>query len=430
MVCNNILTSTIYKTHGAGNPMVVIYPFPAVRPAVSMAQSIAAVPYDVVTTEEARACIERNPLTFLRVSRADADMPMVSPNDPRVYERARERFMDLVARGHLVQDDEPSLYLYRVYSGHQMFTGLVACAGVGDYHSGLIRRHELTQYEKEEDRTRHIDTVNAQTGLVFLVYRDRNGLHSSVESLLGKATMECEVASNNGSRHQVLRVSDPVLIAEVKEKFLIVDALYIADGHHRAAAAANVALKRELSGHLGPESGRIMAVLFAHHQVMIHGYSRLITDLRELTQEEFLAQVATDFTIEPCDGMGTEQESPIGRIFMYLPGQWYCITLRDDFPSLSSGSLDVTVLQERILERILGIGDPRRDPRLHYRGGIHSPSDLEEMVNRGTYAVAFAMVPVNIETVMEIADAKGIMPPKSTWFEPKLLSGLLVHLLD
>lgn len=410
--------------------MVAIYPFPAVRPTAPMAQSIAAVPYDVVTTDEVRACIEKNPLTFLRVSRADAEMPVVPPYDPRVYERARERFMDLITRGYLVQDDEPSFYLYRVHSGNQTFTGLVACVEVGDYRSGLIRRHELTQYEKEDDRTRHIDIVNAQTGLVFLVYRDRAGLHQSVESLLGTATVEAGVRSRNGSRHQVLKVSDPALITTVKEKFSIVNALYIADGHHRAAAAANVALKRELSGHQNLENGRIMAVLFAHHQVMIHGYSRLITDLNQLSREDFLAQVAGDFIIEPCDGTGTEQKSPKGRIFMYLPGQWYCISLKKTVLSLSVDLLDVTILQHKILERILGIGDPRRDPRLHYHGGVHSPADLEEMVNRGTYAVAFSMVPVNIETVMGIADANGIMPPKSTWFEPKLLSGLLVHRLD
>jgi uncharacterized protein (DUF1015 family) len=408
--------------------MVTIHPFAAHRPDPRVAQSLAAVPYDVVTTEEARACIERNPLSFLRVSRADAELPELSPHDPRIYDRAKATLQNLIKKQLIIRDDSPSLYIYRVLSEQRSFIGLIACVEAEEYLSGVIRRHELTQYEKEEDRTRHIDTVNAQTGMVFLVYRDHQQLSASIEAqIAGNVQPECEVINRDGARHQVFRLTDPRLIFSLRERFSAVAPLYIADGHHRAAAAVNVALKRQESGTATPEALRFMAVLFAHHQVMIHGYSRLITDLGDLSAAMFLEKIAAGFDIRACTGDPRTASS--GSICMYLSGRWYELTPRQrDISSVAA--LDVTILQERILRSVLGIGDPRRDSRLHYHGGVHSFHDLEQMVDSGRFAVAFAMRPVSIETVMTIADEKGIMPPKSTWFEPKLLSGLLVHVLE
>jgi uncharacterized protein (DUF1015 family) len=408
--------------------MVTIHPFAAYRPDPTVAQSLAAVPYDVVTAEEARTCIEKNPLSFLRVSRADAELPALSPHDPRIYDRARATFQNLIAGRLMVQDDSPSLYVYRVQSGENTFTGLIACVEVEDYLSGLIRRHELTQYEKEEDRTRHIDTVNAQTGMVFLVYRDFASLSTSVESQIAEGLKpEMEVTNRNGARHTVFRLKDPGTIARLQECFRDVQPLYIADGHHRAAAAVNVALKRQGAGTATGESQRFMAVLFAHHQVMIHGYSRLITDLGEFDPTVFLEKISGDFDVRRCTGDPFAGTSP--AICMYLSRRWYELLPRHR-EAEPVAALDVTILQERILRPVLGITDPRKDRRLHYHGGGHSFHDLEQMVDSGRFAVAFAMRPVTIDTVMAIADEKGIMPPKSTWFEPKLLSGLLVHSLE
>ncbi|MDD1672973.1 MAG: DUF1015 family protein [Methanomicrobiales archaeon] len=412
--------------------MVAIHPFAAIRPDPAIAQSLAAVPYDVVTTKEARICIEKNPLSFLRISRADVELPGLSPHDPRVYDHARLTFEDLLSNRLLLQDDTPSLYVYRVQSPERTFTGLVGCVEAEDYLSGLIHRHELTQYEKEEDRTRHIDMVNAQTGLVFLVYRDLPNLSASLESLIDTdQTPDCEVKSRNETRHQVYRIRDLQRIREIQARFGEVNALYIADGHHRAAAAVNVALRRQSKGTASPQARRFMAVLFAHHQVMIHGYSRLITDLCDLSVPAFLEQIRREFKLYPHSGDFPSSEGCTGNqsICMYLSGQWYELIPRKRERS-SVAALDVMVLQEQILRSILGISDPRRDPRLQYHGGVHSFHDLEQMVDSGTFAVAFAMRPVSIEMVMTIADEKGIMPPKSTWFEPKLLSGLLVHTLD
>jgi Uncharacterized conserved protein len=356
------------------------------------------------------------------------ELPALAPHDPRIYERARENFQSLIQNHQLEQDDSPSLYVYRVLSAGHTFTGLIACVEVEEYLSGVIRRHELTQYEKEEDRTRHIDTINAQTGLVFLVYRDQASRSSFVESQIPNGMLpECEVINRTGARHQVFRIKDPSLITRIQECFHDVEPLYIADGHHRAAAAVNVALKRQGAGTATPEALRFMAVLFAHHQVVIHGYSRLITDLGDMDSSAFLHRIAGEFDVQTCSGDPFSASVP--AIYMYLSRHWYRLTPRHrDADPIAA--LDVSILQERILRPILGISDPRKDSRLHYHGGGHSFHDLEQMVDSGQFAVAFAMCPVSIHTVMTIADEKGIMPPKSTWFEPKLLSGLLVHTLD
>ena len=421
--------------------MASIHPFTAVRPRPDLAREVAAVPYDVVTAEEARDRIGRHPLSFLSVSRSDALLPGIPPSDPAVYRRARQRFLEMIRDGVLVRDDRPSLSLYRVEHEGRAFTGLVCTVDVEDYRTGLIRRHELTRYDKEQDRTRHIDTVNAHTGLVFLVYRDTSGIGQGVESMIRPGTDPvARVAAPSGTVHQVYRVDDPTTVSALQRLFAPVDRLYIADGHHRAASAVNVALSRSAEGRSTLESGRFMAVLFSHDQVRIHGYSRLITDLGGSSPKGFLARVAGRFQVDdaPRPDPGASEMRPkvtpgacTHVIHLYLAGRWHEISRQ--VPAFTDGApplLDVTTLQEEILGPLLGIADPRGDPRLQYIGGTLPLSSLEAMVDSGRFAAAFAMQPASIGTVMAVADAGGIMPPKSTWFEPKLCSGLIVHMLD
>ena len=421
--------------------MVSIHPFTAVRPRPDLAREVAAVPYDVVTADEARECIGRHPLSFLSVSRSDALLPGLPPSDAAVYRGARERFLQMIRDGVLIRDDRPSLSLYRVEQNGMAFTGLVCTVDVEDYRTGLIRRHELTRYDKEQDRTRHIDTVNAHTGLVFLVYRDTSGIGPLVESMIRPGTEPvAQVKDPSGAVHQVFRVDDPAPVTTLQRLFAPVNRLYIADGHHRAASAVNVALARSAEGRSTPESGRFMAVLFSHERVRIHGYSRLVTDLGGSSPEGFMERVAGRFRVMAAPRPDPESreirpkgapDSRIHVIHLYLGGRWHEISRQ--VPASPPGApppLDVTTLQEEILGPLLSIADPRGDPRLQYIRGTLPLSALEEMVDSGRFAAAFAMQPASIGTVMAVADAGGVMPPKSTWFEPKLYSGLVVHTLD
>ena len=414
--------------------MVRIFPFAAVRPGRDAAQQVAAVPYDVVTADEARAVIRDNPMSFLRVSRTDAELPDIPPTDPRVYSHARERFSALQESGVFARDADPGMYVYRVITKAESFTGLCCCLHVDDYESGVIRRHEQTRYDKEEDRTRHIDAVNANTGPVVLIYRDSADLSDLISSLAA-GYPDAEVRWTDGSVHQVFRISDDGVLSRLYRQFSTVDRLYIADGHHRAKSAVNVAKQRRAAGREVGEADRFMGVLFADSGVRIHGYSRLVRDLGGRTPGEFMQEISGSCAVLPYGRVNNgafqirpKTERP--HVFhMYFNRAWYECTLPDSSSSDLIRSLDVSLLQDQVLERILGISDPRGDARLQYLGGARPVADLERMVDRGDYAVAFSMQPVLVETVLSIADANGIMPPKSTWFEPKLLSGLVVHSL-
>lgn len=418
--------------------MVRIHRFCAVRPERTHASHIASVPYDVVNAEEVRAIIEENPFSFLRISRSDAELPDVSPYDGQVYARARAIFEDLMDRRLLMKDPLSSYYLYQVEHGGCTYTGLVCCVETDDYENGTIRRHELTRYEKEEDRTRHIDSVNAHTGMVFMVYRDPAEYNRYLESIIPNTSFETQVVWGNGSIHRVYRITDPAAAASIESMMEAVPYLYIADGHHRAASAVNVARRRRAEGRSTPESTRFMAVLFAADRVRIHGYSRLVRDLGCYTRLQFFAKLTEEFDIKPYGSLepGTFQITPrctekgVHVFHMYLAGRWYEIVRPRDPGAGAIDALDVTILQRRILERLFAITDPRGDPRLHYMGGVKPLSELERFVDTGEYAIAFAMQPLEVETVLAISDQDQVMPPKSTWFEPKLLSGLLVHMLD
>jgi uncharacterized protein (DUF1015 family) len=417
--------------------MVRIFSFAAVRPEKSAASRVAAVPYDVVTTKEADAIIRENPLSFLRVSRPDADSPDTFTNDQHMHTRARRRFDELLEEGMLKPDESPGVYVYRVIAPAGTFTGLCCCLHVDDYESGIIRRHEQTRYDKEEDRTRHIDTVNANTGPVVLIYHDEHAISSFIESLADTGSPETEVSWQDGTRHQIFRIADPEIVSRIEVMFRPVPRLYIADGHHRAKSAVNVAKMRKASGKYSEETNRFMGVLFPHDGVRIHGYSRLIRDLGGCTATQFREAVGESFAVSVYRDVDRTAfqivpKTPAGSdhvVHMYLDQGWYECRAPSRPSSGLIESLDVSVLQKEVLERILGITDPRSDIRLQYLGGARPIADLEAMVDRGEYIAAFSLQPVRVETVLSIADANGIMPPKSTWFEPKLLSGLLIHRL-
>ncbi|MDI6867460.1 DUF1015 family protein [Methanoculleus sp.] len=421
--------------------MVQIYRFAAIRPARRYSEKIPSVPYDVVTAQEARECIEKNPLSFLRVSRPDAELPDIPPNDDRVYQRAREVFEGMLAERLMERDPTPGMYIYRAVQNGEEFVGLVCCVQTEDYEIGKIRRHELTRYDKEEDRTRHIDAVGANTGLVFLLYRDRQGIYSHLHSLIMDVQPDGSTTTASGVLHQIYRITDDAALSYLEKLFSNVPETYIADGHHRAKSAVNVAALRRREGRFTEEAGRFMVVLFPHDRVRIHGYSRLVTDPgRYATPSEFLEALRkSGWTVRPYGNLDAEgyQIPPLDAeaggkhvMHIYLGGAWYEISRPIADPTDLIGSLDVSVLQKDILEGMFGISDPRGDARLHYMGGAKPLRELERLVDDGEYALAVAMQPVPIETVLAIADAGGIMPPKSTWFEPKLLSGLVVHTID
>ena len=421
--------------------MVRIYRFSGVRPGRWNASAIAAVPYDVVTAEEARAIIAKNPETFLRVSRPDAELPGLSPNDDRVYQRARENFDALISDGRMQKDPEPAMYLYRVCQNGETYLGLCCCLDVDDYRKNCIRRHEQTRYDKEEDRTRHIEAVGAHNGPVVLLYREGREIFSFIESLItGSLLPDAEVTTDTGIIHQIFRITDTKVLDRLETHFSSVPALYIADGHHRAKAALNVVDRRIAAGKTADgEVSRFMGVMFAHDRVKIHGYSRLLKDIGTYTPETFINRLEDYFDVRkygPVEGSGYNIPPRIlhpekFHVFhMYITGNWYECTRTVNSSTSPLDTLDVAILQKLVLEPMLGITDPRGDARLQYLGGARPVSDLERLVDGGKYRIAFAMQPVRVDTVLSIADANGVMPPKSTWFEPKLLSGLIVHTFE
>ncbi len=419
--------------------MVKIFSFAGIRPEKDKAGEIACVPYDVVSTEEARDCIEKNPQSFMTVIRSEATMPGVDPKDPAVYETAKKNLENMIKKGLITRDDKPGIYVYRVKQGGSIYTGFVANVSVKDYENNKIKRHELTRYDKEEDRTTHIDTTNANTGLVVLLYRDFDGIFQYVESLIPENIPDGLAKTETGVVHELFRISDEGAVSKIISMFEKVDALYIADGHHRAKSSVNVAQKRRSENRITEESERFMAVIFAENRVKIHGYSRLVTDLGEFTQDSFIKALSEIYEIRPYGEIDDtvfwipplkESEKPVHVFHMYIGKKWYELSAPVKNPEDTIASLDVSVLQKTVMEDMLGIKDPRGDPRLQYLGGSRPLLDLQTRVDSGSFAVAFSMQPVMVETVLKVADEGEIMPPKSTWFEPKVLSGLVIHTLD
>lgn len=423
------------ETPGSLACMVRIHPFDALMPTQAHAQEVAAVPYDVVSTVEAAATIRDNPISFLNVSRADAVLPEVDPHSDTVYHRAAENLAGMIKEGILTRDLSPSFYLYRVQAPGRVYTGIAACVETADFVEGRIRMHEATRYDKEADRTRHILATGAHTGpVVLLANRGSEIIASAGDSLSGSAHLE--VHDRQGARHTITPIRDPLTIQLIREAFSAVPALYIADGHHRAKSAVNAAAEWRRLGIRRFDTERFLAVIFSCHEVTIHGYSRLLVDTGALTPDEFLARLGEVFSVRPYGPAPRDLFQIPPRIqntgayhllHLYMHGQWYECSRPIDTTRGLVAALDVAVLQDNVLAPILGITDPRGDPRIHYLGGARPIADLEAEVEGRRYVAAFAMQPVQIETVLAIADNGLVMPPKSTWFEPKLLSGLLVH---
>jgi uncharacterized protein (DUF1015 family) len=391
-----------------------------------VAARVAAVPYDVVSTEEARALAAGNPLSFLHVSRAEIDLaPETDAYSPQVYTRARENLQTLTREAPLLVEAEPSLYLYRLRLGLHEQTGLAACYSLDEYDRDLIKKHERTRRDKEDDRTRHMIELRAQTGVVFLTYRASDEVDAIVERVCGGPPL-FDFTAPDGVSHTVWQANRDDTHA-LASAFGRIPALYIADGHHRVASAARARDTLRAAGE-GPDApcNRFIAVAFPDDQVQILPYNRIVRDLARMTPEAFLAALRGRFAVRE----GNAEPPRRGLVSMYLNGRWYEIDLGQAAPASDRiGALDVSLLQQHVLESILEIGDIRTDKRIDFVGGARGTGELERLVDGGKAAVAFSMYPVAVDDLIAIADAGAIMPPKSTWFEPKLRDGLLIHTL-
>ncbi|MGE3191500.1 MAG: DUF1015 domain-containing protein [Vicinamibacterales bacterium] len=404
--------------------MSLLFPFPALRPSPEVAGRVASVPYDVVNADEARALAEGNPLSFLHVSRAEIDLPAgTNPYADEVYARAAENLAALRAAAPIVVESEPSLYVYRLHMGDHVQAGVAGCFSIDEYDADLIKKHEKTRPDKEDDRTKHMLTIGAQTGPVFLTYKASPAVDAIVARVMTGAPLY-DLTAPDGVRHVVWRVPAGDTAALVAS-FGALPCLYIADGHHRAASAART--RRALADRGAGEHDRVLAVAFPDDQMQILPYNRVVKDLGGRSPEAFLAELGARMTV--AEG-GPATPASHGQVAMYLAGTWYTLTL--GAPPAGAGPdqvLDVSRLQDEVLAPLLGIHDVRTDKRIDFVGGIRGTGELERLVDSGAWAVAFSHYPVSVDDLMRIADAGGIMPPKSTWFEPKLRDGLLSHLI-
>ncbi|MGZ5436017.1 MAG: DUF1015 domain-containing protein [Pyrinomonadaceae bacterium] len=407
--------------------MAVIRPFNALRPAAECAPRVAAVPYDVVNTEEARALASGNPWSFLHASRPEIDLPDDTPiYSDEVYAKAVANFDTLKKECPLEPEGEASLYLYRLIMGNHEQIGVVACCSVDEYDSDVIRKHERTRREKEDDRTRHILVLRAQTGPVLLAYRAQPSIDSLVNAALQQNEPLYDFVANDDIRHTIWRIPNPGAFVEA---FAGVPNLYIADGHHRAASAsrARAQLKEQGFSFIGTEEYNFFqCVIFPDKQLQILPYNRIVRDLNGISPSDLLASVREAFTVTDN---ATPSPKERGQWSMYLDGRWYGLALPDGAsrPEGVVESLDVSILQDRLLDPILGIKDVRTDKRIDFVGGIRGTDELEKLVDEGKAAVAFSLYPTTIDDLLRVSDAGDIMPPKSTWFEPKLRDGLLIH---
>jgi len=404
--------------------MATIRPFAALRPQADLASRICELPYDVMSSEEARGMAAGNSLSFLHVSKPEIDLPAsVDLYDPSVYEKGKENFDRLIKQGALKKDPVACFYLYRQAMGQHSQTGLVAVASCEEYLNGVIQKHELTRIDKEDDRVRHIEALNSQTGPVFLTYRAVREL----DDLFARKTAgqpDIDFTAKDGVRHVSWVLSDAGDISYVENAFSRINALYIADGHHRSAAAARVYQTRKGAG----DSAQFLTVIFPHNQMQILPYNRVLKDLNGLSPDQLLKQLDGMFIVR-------EEGNPMPRrkheLGFYFHGKWRTLNFRPQFATTSDPieKLDVTLLQNYVLAPVFGVDDPRTSKRINFVGGIRGTNALEKLVNSGEHACAFSMFPTSIEDLMTVADAGGIMPPKSTWFEPKLRDGMFCHMI-
>jgi uncharacterized protein (DUF1015 family) len=405
--------------------MPLIHPFAGLRPAAGRAEDVVAPPYDVLSTAEARVRAAGRPWSFLHISKPEIDLPEdTDPHASEVYEQAASNLNNMLQQGILVRDPGPCYYVYRLVMGEHRQTGLVAGASVAAYNSNRIRKHEFTRPDKEDDRVRQIEALNAQTGPVLLACESQADVDALLESVT-TGVPDVDLKADDGIGHALWVVRDQALIDRISDAFNAMKALYIADGHHRSAAASRVA-----AGRGDDETAAwFLTVIFPHRQMQILDYNRVVRDLAGLSTESFLARVAACFQVTPS-ATAVHPQGP-GNFGMYLAGQWYQLAIHPEkIPSDPVGRLDVSLLADQLLAPVLGIDDPRRDTRIDFVGGIRGLDELERRVDSGEMAVAFSMHATRMEDLMAVADAGKVMPPKSTWFEPKLADGLVSLVLD
>jgi len=414
--------------------MADIRPFRACRPAPDLTAEIAALPYDVYSREEARAYVKDHPGSFLSIDRAETTLPEeIDIYDDRVYRQAGDLLHSWIDRGRFVQDETPCYYVYAQTMGGRTQTGIVACASIDDYNNNIIKKHENTRADKEQDRIRHVDACNAQTGPIFLCYRS-NEVISSIVGRTTKGAPAADFVSEGNVRNRVWVIADPEDCAKIREAFAGIDSIYIADGHHRCASAVRVGElhRKQNPDFTGEEDFNFfLSVLFPEDQLKIMDYNRVVHDLNGFAPDTFLDKVSEVCEIGKDASPAGQPAFPSekGEIGMYLDGSWYSLKIRPEFRSDDPvKGLDVSILQNRILAPVLGIGDPKTDTRIEFTGGIRGTKPLEEKAD-AFQGVSFLMYPTSIGELFAVADAGLLMPPKSTWFEPKLLSGLFIHLI-
>jgi uncharacterized protein (DUF1015 family) len=427
-----------------GDFMAHVKPFRGLRPVPEKVGDVASPPYDVLNSEEAREKAKDNPLSFLHIVKPEIDLdPSVDLYDPKVYAKGAENLKRLIDDKVMVQDEKPCYYIYKLRMGDHEQIGLVAVASVADYIQNKIKKHEHTRPDKEQDRVNHVNHLNAQTGPVFLTYRASQEIDKLIQEGM-KNEPVYDFVGDYEVQHTFYVVDESSLIDKISKAFAAIDALYVADGHHRSAAATRVRnMRMEANpGHTGEEAyNYFLTVIFPDSQMRILDYNRVATDLNGLSEDEFLSKVDEKFDITiqgmscgACGGCGQEPHRPqaMHEFGLYLDGQWYALKAKESTFDASDpiAQLDVSILQENLLTPILGVQDPRTDKRVAFVGGIRGLTELEKLVDNGTYAVAFALYPTSIHQLLSVADAGKVMPPKSTWFEPKLRSGVVVHLLD
>lgn len=414
--------------------MAIIRPFKALRPNTEIADKVAALPYDVYNREEAKAVVQKNPQSFLAIDRAESQFPDgVDTYDPRVYEKAAEMLREWTEKGIFIREDKPCYYLYALTMDGRTQTGLVAASSVDDYLNNVILKHENTRADKEEDRINHVDKTSAQTGPIFLAYRDDQTLENLLAPVIKEEALY-DFTHEDGVRHRAWRIGDAELVRAITEAFSAIPHTYIADGHHRAASAVKVALKRRKAhpDYTGEEEfNYFLSVLFPAGTLKIYDYNRVVKDLNTYSPEAFLRRISADFELTAVSETGSPyRPAEKGTFGMLLDGKWYCLRVKNaPDPADPVSSLDVSVLQEKLLAPVLGIGDPRTDRRIDFVGGIRGLSELERRVKNGM-RLAFSMYPTSMEELFRVADQGRLMPPKSTWFEPKLLSGLFIHEIE
>lgn len=410
--------------------MAGVKPFVAVRPKTEYADRVAALPYDVYNRQEAKQETEKEPLSFLRIDRAETQFPdSVSTYDAKVYQKAKEIYQDMKQKEIFIQDSQACYYIYQLIMDGRSQTGIVACASVDDYLNNVIKKHENTREEKEQDRIRHVDTLSAQTGPIFLAYRSQQTINEIVKKVTENGRPLYDFTAEDGIGHKVWKINNPDDIGVIQDSFDKIGDIYIADGHHRAASAVKVSLKRrkEHPDYTGKEEfNYFLSVLFPDDQLMIMDYNRCVKDLNGLDKEAFLEKAGRHFSITKLDK--AEHPSRKGEVTMYLEKEWYLLTASEELMQIEDAvaSLDVSLLQNYLLEPVLGIQDPRVDERIDFIGGIRGLKELEKRAD-SDMKVAFAMYPTSIAELFAVADAGLLMPPKSTWFEPKLRSGLFIH---